>query len=219
MAGQFDYDHDWCGVTHLAWSEKAGQKLDRILEGNFDPTLVAKLTPKEIDEKVGLPIGVTGSVYPMGGWLCPREFTQKLMGHLQEEGLLEVVYNTEIRQLSQKDDKQWLLSSEDGEFRHQTVVIANGHKFNQFEQAAHIPASAVKGQVSHIPTSEKLKQLQTVLCYNGYMTQYNPNNGHHCIGASHDRKHIDFLFDEQAQIENAEKLRRSIQDQEWVGDV
>ncbi len=131
-------------------------------------------------------------------------------------------FNLEVAELKQAQDGKWQVILVDGTI-HQThfdtVIVANGHKFSAIKQTEKLHLTAVKGQVSHIQTTDKLKPLKSVLCYDGYMTPNNPQTGTHCIGASYDRKHIDNQFDQQAQFANAEKLRHCIQDVEWVNEV
>lgn len=219
-AEHLDFAHQWCGVTQLAWNEKSAVKLDKMLEGDFPPELIRKLTVAQTAEAIGLPVSVESVSYPLGGWLCPQELTQALITDLQQQGKLSVHFNTSIDKLEFIDDaREWVLTSEEKTFRHQAVVVANGHQFDQFSHTDSIPASPVKGQVSHIPTTSVLKQLKTVLCYDGYMTPHNPDDQLHCIGASFDREHIDRKFDLQAQQDNKAKLQRSVTDQSWPEEV
>ncbi|WED25818.1 bifunctional tRNA (5-methylaminomethyl-2-thiouridine)(34)-methyltransferase MnmD/FAD-dependent 5-carboxymethylaminomethyl-2-thiouridine(34) oxidoreductase MnmC [Vibrio sp. DW001] len=218
-AKRFNYDHDWCGVTHLAWNDKASQKLDNILLGDHVTDLVVPVSAEEMDQLVGLSTGLAGITYPMGGWLSPSELTQKLIQEQINGGRLTLISHTQIKTLEQNQDNHWTLHSENSNFQHDVVVVANGHDAGQFNQTSTIPQSAVKGQVSHVPTTPTLKQLKTVLCYNGYMTPHNPNNQYHCIGASHDRDNIDHNFDVLAQQENAYKLVRTLPDKTWVKEV
>ncbi|PWI35073.1 bifunctional tRNA (5-methylaminomethyl-2-thiouridine)(34)-methyltransferase MnmD/FAD-dependent 5-carboxymethylaminomethyl-2-thiouridine(34) oxidoreductase MnmC [Vibrio albus] len=219
-AEHLDFAHQWCGVTQLAWSEKAADKLDKMLEGNFPSEVVTKLSAEQTTEAIGLPVSVESVSYPLGGWLCPKELTQAIFTERQKEGPFSAHFNTHIEQLKfDMGTKQWMLTSEGETFRHQAVVVANGHQFSQFDQTVSIPASPVKGQVSHIPTTPTLQQLKTVLCYDGYMTPHNPDDQLHCIGASFDREQIDQDFDAQAQADNKAKLQRSVTDQSWPDDV
>ena len=219
-AEHLDFPHQWCGVTQLAWSDKAGEKLDKMLLGNFPSELITKLTAEQTTDAIGLPVNLESVSYPLGGWLCPNALTQALIDELKQDEGFSAYFNTPIDRLEfDTTTRNWTLVSPDNVFRHQAVVIANGHQFDQFEQSRSIPASPVKGQVSHIPTTENLKKLKTVLCFDGYMTPQDPEDGLHCIGSSYDRKNIDREFDPQAQVENKEKLLRSVTDQSWPNEV
>nr|WP_319555100.1 bifunctional tRNA (5-methylaminomethyl-2-thiouridine)(34)-methyltransferase MnmD/FAD-dependent 5-carboxymethylaminomethyl-2-thiouridine(34) oxidoreductase MnmC [uncultured Vibrio sp.] len=219
-AEEISFDHDWCGVTQLMWDEKSTAKLERILEGNFTPKLIQKLSAQETAETIGLPIDIPSVHYPLGGWLCPAELTRGLVAQLEKNANFEAKFEHKIDALTWSDETQcWTLTSNGQTFEHSTVVIANGHEFQTLSQTADLPMGQVKGQVSHAPATETLSKLKTVLCYDGYMTPVNPNNQHLCIGASYDRSHLDFEFDCAAQQDNADKLIKCIPNQEWVSEV
>jgi tRNA 5-methylaminomethyl-2-thiouridine biosynthesis bifunctional protein len=214
------FDHDWCGVTQLMWNEDAETKLEKMLSGDFDSQLIHRLDATQTSEKIGLPIDMPSVHYPLGGWLCPAQLTQGLIEDLQSGSKLTAHFNTKIECMTWCEEKQqWTLSSGELHFTHDTVIVANGHQFSELEQTADVPLGQVKGQVSHIPTTNDLQKLKTVLCYDGYMTPVNPNNGHHCIGASYDRSHLDNIFDPVAQQENGDKLRKCVPNQTWPEQV
>ncbi len=218
MNETLQFDHSWCGVTQLAWNEKAHKKLTGMLKGDFTPQLVYKLDANQTSKITGMPLDMESVHYPLAGWLCPQQLTTETLRKLQKDDDLTCLFNTEIQKI-EKTNGGWALCSEENVFTHQVVIIANGHLFNQFEQSQNIPASPVKGQVSHIPTTENLKKLKTVLCYDGYMTPHNPNNMQHCLGASYDRDTINREFDPSAQAENAAKLNNCVPNQSWTQDI
>ncbi len=163
---EFTFDHNWCGVTQLMWNEDAKRKLTRILNGNFPVDLIKAHTEAETESVTGLPCGSASVSYPLGGWLCPAELTQGIIDNLVKNQQLNVVYSTPIEKIQFDEYKQmWQLTNGDNQFAHRSVVIANGHQFDKFVQTQDLPLGKVKGQVSHIPTTENLSQLKTVLCY------------------------------------------------------
>ncbi|ENM5760467.1 bifunctional tRNA (5-methylaminomethyl-2-thiouridine)(34)-methyltransferase MnmD/FAD-dependent 5-carboxymethylaminomethyl-2-thiouridine(34) oxidoreductase MnmC [Vibrio mimicus] len=219
-AEQITFDHDWCGVTQLMWDEKATQKLTSMLEGDFPEQLVHGLSAEQTNQQVGVPVDQASVHYPLGGWLCPAELTQGLIHLLEQQGKLTAHYQTQIDTLTwQPETQQWQLHCGDKVMQHQCVVIASGHQFDSVTQTAHLPLGKVKGQVSHIPTTDTLSKINSVLCYDGYMTPASQQNGHHCIGASYDRQHLDATFDPQAQRENAQKLIHCLPEQTWPLEV
>lgn len=218
-AKDVEFDHDWCGVTQLKWDEKSESKLNKMLTAQFPNELVTAFNKEETNHHVGLPINMESVHYPLGGWLCPKQLTRGLFTHLSENPLFTLHNNAEVTQLIQTDDKQWTVILGEKINRHQAVVVANGHKFTDFEQTKDIPATPVRGQVSHIPTTESLKKLKTVLCYDGYLTPENTKNQSHCIGASYDRRDLDLAFKESDQIENGERLQKCIPNEAWVKEA
>src|SRR5690606_18546838 len=98
-------------------------------------------------------------------------------------------------------------------------ISANGQQVDCSAPTPPLQLGTVQGPVCHLPTHDSLKQLKTVLCYDGYMTPYNPASGTHCIGASYDRDHLDCEFDAAAQIENGARLSHCVTDQDWPVQV
>ena len=217
-AKKFHFDHDWCGITQLMWDKKSQTKLVKMLDGNFNPKLIHRLDAEQTSQAIGLPISLESIQYPLGGWLCPAQLTQGLLDELSKNPLFSVKYNHKVETLNHVG-AQWLLNVKEQTFTHDCVVIANGNEFTSFEQSASIPLSQVKGQVSHIPTTPELNKLKKVLCYDGYITPVNPNNQQHCIGASYDRNHLNYEFDSAAQLENADKLRHCVPNEQWPLEV
>lgn len=219
-AQQLEFDYAWCGVTQLMWDDKSTQKLHKLGDGQFPENLVTRLTPQQTTAALGVPVSYSSVHYPLGGWLCPAQLTEQLLSSLTQDGKLTTHFNCEIDEVTwDEDEAYWILSAGEKRFTHQTVVIANGHLFDQFTPSSQIPLGKVKGQVSHVPTTEVLQPLKNVLCYDGYMTPENPNNGHHCIGASYDRSQINEQFDHVAQQQNKQKLLDCIADQTWPQQV
>lgn len=219
-AESVDFDHSWCGVTQLMWDETSQDKLERMLSANFAPELITKLDADQTSEKIGLSIDVGSVHYPLGGWLCPAQLTQGLIDSLSESEFFSVRFNSKVDELQwDESNQQWTVTTNGHSFNHDTVIVANGHQFGDIAQTSDIPLGQVKGQVSHIPTTEQLSQLKTVLCYDGYMTPVNPNNGQHCIGASYDRNNLNYEFDAAAQQDNGDKLRKCVPNQAWTQEV
>ena len=214
-AEQVEFDHDWCGVTQLKWDDKSEKKLNKMLTAHFPNELVTELNKEDTNLHVGLPINMESVHYPLGGWLCPKQLTRGLFDHFAANPLFTLHCDSEVTSLQQSNDKQWHVLLGDSVHPHQTIIVANGHRFTDFEQTKDIPATAVRGQVSHIPTTESLKKLNTVLCYDGYLTPENTKYQTHCIGASYDRRDLDLKFKESDQVENGERLHKCIPNEVW----
>ncbi|WP_058119580.1 bifunctional tRNA (5-methylaminomethyl-2-thiouridine)(34)-methyltransferase MnmD/FAD-dependent 5-carboxymethylaminomethyl-2-thiouridine(34) oxidoreductase MnmC [Photobacterium kishitanii] len=236
-AQQCQFDHDWCGVTQLAWDEngknlteaekqlalatkdkKLGRqtkKLDCILNGGFPEELVRALDIEQTRAITGVETDCRSINYPLGGWLCPQQLTQALIESAVNTGKLSLHLNsdvTELEQIKSNDNSdQWQLTFADGTtVNHTTVIVASGHRFNHYPQTAPIPTSSVRGQVSHVPTNDKLAELETVLCYDGYLTPANIHTKSHCVGASYARRNCDLDYNEADQQQNKQRLLDSV---------
>ncbi|MFW0765216.1 bifunctional tRNA (5-methylaminomethyl-2-thiouridine)(34)-methyltransferase MnmD/FAD-dependent 5-carboxymethylaminomethyl-2-thiouridine(34) oxidoreductase MnmC [Trabulsiella odontotermitis] len=213
-----DFDHDWCGVTQLGWDEKSQQKIEQMLALGLPDAIATAVSAQAATETTGVELACGGVQYPLGGWLCPAQLTAAVISLAGERGL-KTVWNRSLETLAQTENG-WQLRFAQGESRaHSAVVLANGHNINQFSQTAQLPVYPVGGQVSHIPTTAPLSRLRQVLCYDGYLTPQNPNNQHHCIGASYHRGRAEMAFSEDDQQHNRQRLIDCLPQADWAQDV
>ncbi|MBL0668647.1 bifunctional tRNA (5-methylaminomethyl-2-thiouridine)(34)-methyltransferase MnmD/FAD-dependent 5-carboxymethylaminomethyl-2-thiouridine(34) oxidoreductase MnmC [Aeromonas jandaei] len=206
-----------CGVTQLGYDDKSAAKLAKMSQGPFPLELMQPLSTAEVEQVVGLPCGHSGVSYPLGGWLCPADLTRAAIKEAQASGLLEVVFNTELVAIAEQVDG-WQVESRDGRrWQAPNLVVAAGHKLPALIPFAELPLYPVRGQVSHVPTSASLSRLNTVLCYDGYLTP--AHNAHHCIGASYGRNQTDLAFRAEEQRQNQARLQACLPQQNWPGEV
>ncbi len=206
-----------CGVTQLGYDDKSAAKLAKMNQGPFPSELMHPLSTAEVEQVVGLPCGHSGVSYPLGGWLCPADLTRSAIKEAQASGLLEVVFNTEVVAIAGQVDG-WQVESRDGRrWQAPNLVVAAGHKLPALIPFAELPLYPVRGQVSHVPTSASLSRLNTVLCYDGYLTP--AHNDHHCIGASYGRNQTDLAFRAEEQLQNQARLQACLPEQSWPGEV
>lgn len=208
------FDHQWCGVTQLAWDEKSGQKIAQMLELNLPAEIAAAVSAEAVAQATGVETGCGGIAYPAGGWLCPQQLTAELLALAATRGL-QARYGFKVETLTAGSDGWQLNQSQ----QHAVVVLANGHQLTTFSQTAQLPAYPVGGQVSHIPTTPGLSQLRQVLCYDGYLTPQNPRNQQHCIGASYHRGQTETAFSAEDQRQNRQRLVDCFPDALWAQEV
>lgn len=208
---------DLCGVVQLGYDDKSAAKLTKMSQGPFPPELMHPLSTAEIEQVVGLPCGHSGVSYPLGGWLCPADLTRAAIKEAQASGLLEVVFKTEVVAIAEQADG-WQVESQDGRhWQAPNLVVAAGHQLPALLPFAELPLYPVRGQVSHVPTTASLRQLKSVLCYDGYLTPM--HNDQHCIGASYGRNQIGLEFRAEEQIQNQARLQTCLPEQTWPAEV
>ncbi|MFQ2630055.1 bifunctional tRNA (5-methylaminomethyl-2-thiouridine)(34)-methyltransferase MnmD/FAD-dependent 5-carboxymethylaminomethyl-2-thiouridine(34) oxidoreductase MnmC [Aeromonas caviae] len=206
-----------CGVTQLGYDDKSAAKLAKMSQGPFPPELMHPLSAVEVEQVVGLPCDADGVSYPLGGWLCPAEFTRAAITEAQASGRLEVVFNAAVTRIAEEVDG-WRVESQDGRaWQAPNLVVAAGHKLPALLPFAELPLYPVRGQVSHVPTTARLSQLRTVLCYDGYLTP--AHNGAHCIGASYGRNQTDLAYRADEQEQNRARLQACVPQQRWPAEV
>ncbi|MFC0321963.1 bifunctional tRNA (5-methylaminomethyl-2-thiouridine)(34)-methyltransferase MnmD/FAD-dependent 5-carboxymethylaminomethyl-2-thiouridine(34) oxidoreductase MnmC [Gallibacterium melopsittaci] len=214
---QIDFEHQWCDVLLCGYQPSVNQKLKKIADRGFPDTLFQLQTAEQLTERAGLKISCDGAVIFGGAWLNPRQFVQNLAAFLQQQGV-KIYQQTAIQSLSYQD-QLWHLVSTEQQYRHHSVVIANGHKLPQFSQTQELPTYSVRGQVSQISTTERLQQLKAILCYDGYLTPVDSEKRFHCLGASHIRNCEQRHFSEQEQQENQQKIQQNLAPADWLEDI
>lgn len=213
-----EFDRDWCGVTQLGWDEKSQQKIAQMLSLALPAEVAVAVDAEAVKATTGVDTGCGGIQYPAGGWLCPAQLTAAALALAVSQGL-RVQYQSEVNALT-ATETGWQLTFTQGESAcHQTVVLANGHRVNQFTQTENLPVYAVGGQVSHIPARPGVSALRQVLCYDGYLTPQNPANGEHCIGASYHRGQQEASYSEEDQQHNRQRLIDCFPEAEWAKEV
>lgn len=213
-----DVDHDWCGVTQLAWDEKSTNKIKQMIELGLPQSIATPLSIEAVTVACGVPTGCAGINYPLGGWIYPAELTRQALALAEQLGL-QLRFGHQVNHLIRQENG-WTLTVNTGESHsHGAVVLANGQHINQFSQTAELPVYAVGGQVSHIPTTPALSQLKQVLCYDGYLTPASPRNHSHCIGASYHRGQRESQYSEADQWQNKARLAHCLPEAEWVADI
>ncbi|OKP03869.1 bifunctional tRNA (5-methylaminomethyl-2-thiouridine)(34)-methyltransferase MnmD/FAD-dependent 5-carboxymethylaminomethyl-2-thiouridine(34) oxidoreductase MnmC [Xenorhabdus eapokensis] len=215
------FDHQWCGVSQLAYDEKSANKISKMLRTTWPEEIALGMNRSQLSHVSGLDVNYDGIYYPQGGWLYPAQLTQAVVKLAEQRGM-QIFFNHKVTQLIQSENG-WQLQIAHKENlqckKHKVIIIANGHCLPQFEQTKKLPVTAVRGQVSHIPTTDNLSQLKSVLCYDGYMTPVNPHNQYHCIGASYQRNQLDTLYSSIEQQENRDRLLKCFSDVDWPQEV
>ncbi|OTA15202.1 bifunctional tRNA -methyltransferase MnmD [Xenorhabdus vietnamensis] len=215
------FDYQWCGVSQLAYDEKSASKISKMLRTAWPEEIALGMNRNQLSHVSGLDVNYDGIHYPQGGWLYPAQLTQAVIKLAEQRGM-QIYFNHKVTQLIQSESG-WQLQIEDKENlqckNHNVVIIANGHCLPQFEQTKKLPVTSVRGQVSHIPTTNSLRQLKSVLCYDGYMTPVNPHTQYHCIGASYQRNQLDTQYSSIEQQENRERLLKCFPDVDWTQEV
>lgn len=205
------------GVVQLGYDDKSSAKLAKMNQGPFPPELMHPLTELEVEQACGLPCGHDGVSYPLGGWLCPADLTRAALAEAQASGLLRLEYETPIAAILEHADG-WRVETQDGRhWQAPNLLVAAGHQLPALLPFAELPLYPVRGQVSHVPTTARLSELRTVLCYDGYLTP--AHNGAHCIGASYGRNQSGTDYSAEEQAQNQSRLQACLPDLAWPNEV
>ncbi|WP_031312735.1 FAD-dependent oxidoreductase, partial [Escherichia coli] len=97
------FNHDWCGVTQLAWDEKSQHKIAQMLSMDLPADLAMAVNANEVENITGVATNCGGITYPQGGWLCPAELTRNVLEQAEQQGL-QIRYQHQLQDLLRKDD-------------------------------------------------------------------------------------------------------------------
>jgi tRNA 5-methylaminomethyl-2-thiouridine biosynthesis bifunctional protein len=197
-----------CGVLQLARDPGHAEVQRAIAAGGALPSEFAEwLERPQAEAILGLPAPDGGWLFRQGGWARPGSVCEAMLaacgGRLQQRF---GVGNVRI----DHEEGHWLLTDEHGVLvaRAPNLVLANGTGAMRIPQAAPLPLTAMRGQVSHLP-AEMVPPLPLVLCREAYLTP--PSHGVSSAGATYD-------FDPNPELspasheENLERLRGLLSD-------
>lgn len=164
-----------CGVMQLAHTDKE-QKIQQKLRDKFDTQYPASDLIEFIDaarasDIAGVEIEHSGIHFKHAGWLSPQAVCRDLCHHAN----ISVINHTEIKRLALENNEghsQWLAYSADDTLVMQAdvAIIATASDAMGLAQTAHLPLKPIRGQISYLPATPASRQLQTVVCAEGYLS-------------------------------------------------
>ena len=173
------------GVIQLAFDEKEQQRLRAIVDKTaLSEDVVKWLTAEQVNEQAGVKVDIEGLLFSGGGWLIPSKLCQVLSEHpnITRRFAQSVA---ELVPVETNDATSWRLLSENQNLiaEASVVILACAEQSNRLIPGRPLPAKAIRGQVTLLPSSPATANLQTVLCTDGYIAP--PNGDSQCIGATY----------------------------------
>jgi tRNA 5-methylaminomethyl-2-thiouridine biosynthesis bifunctional protein len=128
----------------------------------------------------GIKLSQGGWFFPQGGYVSPPALCKAQIAAFPD--CIKVLYHAEAISLTYINE--WNVLDKKGEKLAEApvVIIANALDATHFQQCSELPLRRVRGQVSYLPATKASQKLQTVLCYEGYMTP--AVGGVHSVGAT-----------------------------------
>jgi len=191
-----------CGVMQLARDADHAQASRAIAAAGRYPREFAEwLEEDAATQALGLPAPDGAWLFRQGGWARPGSVCEAMLDACGAR--LTRRFGAGGVHLERIGD-EWEVRGADGVIaRAATVVLASGAASTQIAQAARLPLSALRGQVTHLDAAT-LPQLPFVLCREAYLTP--AANGIACAGATYDLD-ADPRLRAASQQENLERLR------------
>jgi len=197
-----------CGVLQLARdADHADVQRAIAADHSLPPDFAEWLERPEAEALLGLPVPDGGWLFRGAGWARPGSVCAAMLDACG--GRLERRFGVgDVR--IEHDGDQWRLIDAHGDLvaRAPNLILANGAGALDIPQAAALPLTTLRGQVSHVP-ADMVPQLPVVLCREAYLT---PASGGVCsAGATYDADPNPALSP-QSHEENLQKLRGLLSD-------
>jgi tRNA 5-methylaminomethyl-2-thiouridine biosynthesis bifunctional protein len=167
-----------CGLLQLAFNARESARIQAIAARTIDPDVARYVTKDEASKLANMPVLHAGLYFPDGGWVNPQALCQRLSQHPN----ITLLTNHHVCALSQQQQVWHMVTEQGNTLTADHVVIANANDALRFTQSAHLPITAVRGQMTTADATADSMQLNTVLCSEGYLTP--ALAGEHCLGAT-----------------------------------
>lgn len=166
-----------CGLLQLGFNARESARIADISRRALPHEVVHFMETAQASKLAGVTVAHDGLYFKEGGWVDPVAFCSALTQHPH----ITLCVNTLALALSQVDG-QWHISTAHGEMTADCLVIANANDALNFAHTAHLPLTAVRGQMTTVQATAHSQYLHAVLCTDGYMTP--ASDGQHCLGAT-----------------------------------
>ena len=198
-----------CGVLQLARDERhAKVQQDVLAQWDYPQEYARWANAQQASTLIGAPTPHGGWLFEQGGWARPSSLCAAMLAACGDK--LQRVFCSEALDL-QRMDGEWQVRGAEGALLAQapTVILANGASAGQIGQAAELPLSKLRGQVTHLRVDAAAAPplLPLVVCREAYVTP--PSGGIVSAGATYDNDDDPTLRD-SSQQENLTRLAEII---------
>lgn len=190
-----------CGVIQLALDTKQQQK-NTLITDRYQQEFFLNLNATELSDLAGIDLAYPGLYFPKAGGINLSHLCNVLTDHAN----IRTLTNTQALNINKAGGYWRVEAGTKTVAETHIVVIANAHDAKQFQQSAHIPLSAIRGQLSNIQSTEQSQQLSTILCGEGYISP--AENGLHCLGATFSHEDNDTNVRASDHEDNLELLKK-----------
>lgn len=196
--------HQVSGLAQLAHNPTEIKRLRDIAESSYIPKpLAIEKTAAELSQLLKISTHHSGLWFENGGWVSPPA----LVHHLITNQAIDLRLNTDIQTI-QQTLTGWLLNdSKDSSMIFDQVVLASAHDTLKISQTAHLPLTAIAGQITSLTSDERSNRLHAVICTDRYVMP--ALDGTLTIGSTFRLKSTNTEVnaeDHQSNIDNLKKL-------------
>jgi len=198
-----------CGVLQLARdADHAAVQRAIAQEGGYPADFAEWLEQAQAEALLGLPAPDGGWLFRQGGWARPGSVCEALLAACGRR--VEQRFGVGNVRIERVDEREWQVRDAAGQLiaHAPNLILANGAGAAAIPQAARLPLTAMRGQVSHVP-ADMLPALPVVLCREAYLTP--ASHGLCSAGATYDLD-PDPALSPASHAENLARLRGLLSD-------
>jgi tRNA 5-methylaminomethyl-2-thiouridine biosynthesis bifunctional protein len=176
--GLTDDNYRQCGLLQLAYDSREAERCSAVAQRGLPADIVRRVDANEAGRIAGIPLKQDALYFQHAGWVKPGALCTAFSQHQNIRLQLnqQVVRIVKHQDLWQAWDGATLLDEAP------VLILATANDSLSFEPTAHLPLQPVRGQITVAPASAYSRQLQTVLCTDGYISP--AIDGQHCLGAT-----------------------------------
>ncbi len=145
------------------------------------PSFAKILSAEEIEHVIGEKPRCGGIHFLRGGWLDPRAVCHALLKH----PLISLKEHCGTVSIEALKNNRWEAfdKSKNRLAEASVAVLATAYQIKSSAELSWLPLNIIRGQTTHLPTTEILANLPIALCDRGYIPP--ERRGIHCLGASY----------------------------------
>ena len=198
-------DYSPCGVLQLAFNAREQQRLSKIIKDY--PDLIHEVNENKASDLSGITLYLGGAFIPQAGWVNPAALCVAFSDHPN----IQIKHHTEAISLKYIDQCWQVWNDESCIAEASVVIIAGANDTQNFAQTEHCELSAVRGQITLLPSTEQSQAIKTVICTDAYLSP--AKEGFHCLGATftpNDSNTDERAHDHQSNLKQLKTLAPSL---------
>jgi tRNA 5-methylaminomethyl-2-thiouridine biosynthesis bifunctional protein len=168
-----------CGVIQLAIDHAQQARQTLLAKKYAHHNTFQQLPAKDLSEISGVNLAHGGLYFPDAGGIHMPTLCRALM----QLPNIHIITNTQAVEIKQTAQASWQVASNATAIAEADIlVIANANDADTLSQSAHIPLTAIRGQLTVLQATESTEKLRTVMCGEGYISPSIDNL--HYLGAT-----------------------------------
>jgi tRNA 5-methylaminomethyl-2-thiouridine biosynthesis bifunctional protein len=214
-------DFKQCGLLQLGFNDRELARIKKVAAQFKAQPMLEYLTAAAASHVAGISLDHDALYFPDGAWINPLQLCARLIDHKN----ITLITLTKVDKILKNKELFEIYSEDKLAAAAAVVVIANANDAYSFGQgpltsrlnvtdsrnanaqlnlAFDLQTQAVRGQISLLNATAASRQLQTIVCSDGYISPV--LNEQHCLGASFNGDSQDLSLNAADHLANLDKL-------------